>query len=320
MGADPNRIAGQEFVTPPEFRSLRLADNEAGRVGGARLELVQRDGQTYLAQCYQQIPLRVAPLFHLPGEEAALLYLQNPTAGLLDGDGQLVQLTVRAGCRALVVGQSATRLHPCLAGFATQQWHINVETGAVLVVLPGPTMPFKDCRYYQHVEVELADGATFLWGDIGLPGRYARGNESERFQFTSLIQQLAVRRSGQLVFRDRFCWQGPWTGEQQAWHVAEGTAWGSLFATGTITEGAQPPSGLSVTRARFTTAHADSCFRCIGPAEEVTNDVVQAALAVASAGSGVAASRAWFSEGSLAPTHWFRAVETKRLVRAADGR
>jgi urease accessory protein len=317
MGAEPNRITGQEFVTPPEFRSLRLAGNEAGRIGGARLELAQRDGRTCLGQCYQQVPLRVAPLFHIPGEEAALLYLQNPTAGLLDGDGQLVQLTVRSGCRALIVGQSATRLHPCLEGFATQQWHINVEAGAVLVVLPGPTIPFKDCRYYQHVEVDLAAGAAFIWGDIGLPGRYARGSNSERFQFASLIQQLMVRQSGRLIFRDRFRWQGPWTAEQ-AWHVGNGTAWASLFALGTIAEGALPPSRWSVTRAQFTTAHADSCLRWIGPAEEVTTEVVQASLAVASAGSSVAAPKTWFSQSSLAPTHWFRAVETKNLVRAAD--
>ena len=49
-----------------------------------------------------------------------LLYLLNPTAGLFDGDGQLVSIDAHAGTRAVVVGQSATRIHPALRGFSTQ--------------------------------------------------------------------------------------------------------------------------------------------------------------------------------------------------------
>lgn len=307
MGAESNRITAQEFVTPPEFRSLRLAGSEAGRIGGARLELAHREGRTCLARCYQQVPLRVAPLLAIPDEEVVLLYFQNPTAGLLDGDGQLVQLTVRSGCRALLVGQSATRLHPCLHGYATQQWHIEVEDDAVLVVLPGPTIPFKDCRYYQQVEVNLAERARFAWGDIGLPGRYARGSASERFQFTSLIQYLAIRRAGALVFRDRFCWQGPWADEQTAWHTADGTAWGSLFATGPLAEATASLTSPAGAQARFTTAHADSCFRWVGPAEKVTADLVRTALGFMTAGQAraKAAPGDWLTGGHLAPTHWF---------------
>src|SRR5690348_5571862 len=135
MGAEPTRITAADFVIPPEFRGLSLAANEAGRIGGLRLELVTHDGEARLGPCYQQVPLRVMPLFHFPGAQPALLYVLNPTAGLLDGDGHLIELTARAGTRALVVGQSATRIHPCHRGFATQQWVVRVEAGATLVVL-----------------------------------------------------------------------------------------------------------------------------------------------------------------------------------------
>src|SRR5262245_21778698 len=134
------RITAADFVTPPEFRGLSLSAHEAGRVGGMRLELVVGERGTGLGSCYQQVPLRVLPPSRLGGERPALLYLLNPTAGLLDGDGQLVTLSARAGTRAVVVGQSATRIHPCPVGFATQQWHIRVEAGAALVVLPGPSI------------------------------------------------------------------------------------------------------------------------------------------------------------------------------------
>ena len=46
-----------------------------------------------------------------------------------------------AGTRAVVTGQSATRIHPALASYATQQWAVDVEDDACLVVLPGPGDP-----------------------------------------------------------------------------------------------------------------------------------------------------------------------------------
>jgi urease accessory protein len=213
-------------VTPPEFRGLRLSASEAGRVGGLRLELVARGGTTGLGACYQQVPLRVLPPFRLADGRPVLLYLLNPTAGLLDGDGQLVYLTARAGTRAVVVGQSATRIHPCPDGFATQQWAIRVEAGAALAVLPGPSIPFAGCRYYQRAEVDLEEGAAFAWGDVGLAGRYARGPASERFRFAALVQEFHVRRGGRLVFRDRFAWRGPWDEATAAWHFGGNSAWG----------------------------------------------------------------------------------------------
>ena len=297
MGADAARITAADFVTPPEFRGLRLSANEAGRIGGVRLELLDGAGGTTLGSCYQQVPLRVLPPFRFARRSPALLYLLNPTAGLLDGDGQLVHLTARAGTRAVVVGQSATRIHPCPTGFATQQWHVQVEAGAALVVLPGPSIPFAGCRYYQRVMVDLDEGANFVWGDIGLAGRYARGAASERFRFETLVQECQVRRAGPLVFRDRFCWRGPWDDASAAWHFGRGTAWGSLFATG-------PATGTS--GARFTTAAGDTCVRWVGAGEQVTRDVVGAALQLAARLAGGQVEDWTFHDG-LAPVHWFAA-------------
>ena len=87
------------------------------------------------------------PPFDLDDEPAALLYLINLTAGLLDGDGHLIELIARAGTRAVVTGQAATRVHPAVASFCTQQWAVEVEDDACLVVLPGPTIPYRGSRY-----------------------------------------------------------------------------------------------------------------------------------------------------------------------------
>jgi len=113
----------------------------------------------------------------------------------MDGDGQRVELRAGPGSRAVVVGQSATRIHPAVHGLCTQQWQVHVARGAVLVVLPGPAIPFQGRRYYQRVEVDLEDGAGLIWGDVWLSGRYARGRQSERFRFEVLRQDFLIRRA-----------------------------------------------------------------------------------------------------------------------------
>ncbi len=156
MGSRAVRITRDELVTPPEFRGLHPTGHQAARVGGARIELVRVGDETRLGTCYQQVPVRLMPPFVLDSEPASLLYLINLTAGLMDGDGHCVEITARAGTQAVVTGQSATRIHPAVASYATQQWTIEVEDDACLVVLPGPAIPFRGSRYYQRGRVELA--------------------------------------------------------------------------------------------------------------------------------------------------------------------
>lgn len=297
---DASRIRAAEFLTPPELRAYRLAAEESGRVGGVRLELLADAAGTRLGSCYQQVPLKVLPPFRFAGEQPSLLYLLNPTAGLMDGDGQLIDISARTGSRALVVGQSATRIHPTPNGFSTQQWRIRVEDGALLMVLPGPAIPFRGCRYYQRVSVELAENAHFIWGDIWLPGRYARGDESERFQFELMVLELAIRRSDRRILRDRFCWHGPWQEREAGWYFGNADACASVFVTGSVPEALLPDAGEW---ALFPTAWGDTCVRGRGTSAEVTAGVVK--MAVAAAAARIGAKPDWIERGDLAPSHWF---------------
>jgi urease accessory protein len=288
-------------VTPPEFGSYPLAADGAGRIGGVRLELASDGAHTRLGRCYQQVPLRLLPPFRFGSEQPTLLYLLNPTAGLLDGDAQLVQLSARPGTRAVVVGQSATRIHPSWQGYCTQQWHIDVGAGAVLVVLPGPATPFPGCRYRQHVTIDLAADAGLVWGDIWLAGRYARGQISEQFRFDTIVQELTVRRQGRLVYRDRFCWRGPWDRATATWHFGEDIACGSFFVAGPGSQ-AMPASGCVY----LATAAGDTCLRWLGNSECVTGSLVNTALHVAALVAGQPPGRAWpLGTNALGPNHWF---------------
>jgi len=230
----------------------------------------------------------------------------------MDGDAQLVHIDAGARTRTVVVGQSATRIHPCLRGFSTQQWHIRVAAGAVLVVLPGPTIPFQGCRYYQRVDIAVEPDAGLVWGDIWLAGRYARGDPSEQFQFASLIQDLTVRRDDCLVFRDRFCWQGPWDRATAEWHFGTGPACGSLFVTGPVREQELAAAGTTAL-ALFPTAKGDTCVRWSGASESVTTCVVRSALHLGASLAGNPPDMPWLRPGNdLGPNHWFAVTTSSR--------
>ncbi len=315
MGPRAIRVTSEDFLIPPEYRGYRLAERSAGQVGGVRLGLVESGGRTVLGSCYQQVPLRVLPPFHFGDEPAALLYLLNPTAGLMDGDGHLIEIEAKAGACAVVTGQSATRVHPAVSSFATQQWRIRAAAGARLVVLPGPNIPYKGCRFHQRVRIDLEGDAQLIWADIWTPGRYERlGDLAEHYQFERIIQELEVHHDGVLVYRDRFDWQGPWDRETAAWYVGGGpnAASAGLFVTSEVAQaGSRSEPGLghelaSLRRAILTLDAGKTLIRWCGPAPELIAAVVREALGLAAGWTAEASSRPWLIGGHhLNPSHWF---------------
>jgi urease accessory protein len=245
------------------------------------------------------------PPFAVDDEPAALLYLITLTAGLLDGDGQLIELIARAGTRAVVTGQAATRIHPAVGSFASQQWDVTVEEDALLVALPGPAIPYRGSRYFQRGRVELSPNARVIWGDIWLAGRYERGAASERFEFDRIVQDFEVRRSGRLLYRDRFRWDGPWSPSEVDWHFGGELATATLYASGPLPASLrQPAPGLR--RAVFPIDAGGGCIRWCGPPAIVTEALVSTALHLAAEWTDGPGSPPWLLESSgLAPNHWF---------------
>lgn len=245
------------------------------------------------------------PPFVFDGESASLLYLINLTAGLLDGDGHLIDVVARSGTRALISGQSATRVHPAVSGFASQQWLVEVEEEACLVVLPGPVIPYKGSRYFQRGRVNLAPSARLIWGDIWLPGRYQRAELSELFQFERIVQDFEVRRAGRLIFRDRFRWDGPWSSRDAEWYFGKNLAAASLFVTGPVAE-VLPVDTPGLHRSFFPLDCGDACIRWCGEPSAVTADLVKVALGLAGHWTGGMEAPPWLiASKNLAPNHWF---------------
>ena len=299
------RISASDFVIPPDLQRWPLAADGAGRIGGVRLELAAGPLGARLRRLLSADAVaRAAALSTSAPDQPALLYLLNPTAGLMDGDGQLIELRTEPGA-ARRCGRASRRrgyIRPSLAS-ALNNGASTLPLARCLVVLPGPAIPFRGVpllsarRGRSGRRRRAYSGATFGWRGVTLAVRRRSG-----FALLRCGRILSCAAQGRLVFRDHFDWRGPWDESAAAWHFGDANACGSLFHTGQVKE---VPSGADevLDGASFTTAAGDACFRWRGPSEAVTAAVVQTALHLAA--KIVGSTKSWLSGPELAPCHWF---------------
>lgn len=169
------------------------------RTGVLHLHFGQRGGRTVLLRDTQKAPLMIVRPFELPCG-TLMVFIVNPTGGVLGGDHSEVRVRVDPGARALVLTQSATRVQPSPSGeAATQDVTLEVATGGRLEVYPERTIPFAGSAFRQTVRAELGEGA-----ELGLTETLASGRvrSGERLAFREYASRVEVWRAGRRVFLD----------------------------------------------------------------------------------------------------------------------
>ena len=118
----------------------------------------------------------------------------------MGGDRVSLALDVESGAQAVVVAQSATKLHAMDDGAGAEQVvRVRIAAGASLELHPGLTIPFARSAYRQRIEVDLAPGARFVLVERWASGRVARG---ERHAYRRAESRLQVRVAGRLCYAD----------------------------------------------------------------------------------------------------------------------
>ena len=191
--------------------------NKFGRTSELRLEARARGGATQLGELYFTMPLKVMRPFPLErtelvgsargasGREAladpAQVMLMSTSAGLMEGDEQLIDLTVRTGAALQMTSQSFDKVHRMRPeGVARRTTHLAVEPGAYLDYRPQPLIPFAGSAFEAATTVELADVTSGLvFEEVLSCGRVARG---ERFGYRSYQNRVSVRVGGVPVYHD----------------------------------------------------------------------------------------------------------------------
>jgi urease accessory protein len=154
-------------------------------------------GRTFLADSFQEAPLKVVRTFTL-ADGTALAHLHNVSGGLLGGDRLAMQVNLASDTKVQLTTTGATRIYRNREGFSatTQCNEVSVGEGALLEYLPDATIPFAGARYLQRTSIELAAGAGMFWWEILAPGREARG---ELFEYEEFRMRTRVSALGQTI-------------------------------------------------------------------------------------------------------------------------
>ncbi|WP_288403955.1 urease accessory protein UreD [uncultured Deinococcus sp.] len=170
------------------------------RTGELHLHFARRGGRTALLRDRQKAPLMVVRPFELPCG-TLMVFIVNPTGGVLGGDHSEIRVEVEPGARALVLTQSAARVQPSPDGAAaTQDLRFRVAAGARLEYYPERTLPFAGSRLRQTLRAELEPGA-----ELGLSETLASGrvHSGERLRFAEYDSRTEVWQGGRRVYLDR---------------------------------------------------------------------------------------------------------------------
>lgn len=170
------------------------------RTGLLELHFAVCQGKTILQRDTQKAPLMIIRPFELPCG-TLMVFIVNPTGGVLGGDESQIKLTVESGARVLVLTQSATRVQPSHLGVAAVQ-HIEakVQSGGRLEFYPERTIPFAESKFHQYTQIELDQGA-----ELGLTETLATGrvHSGECLAFKEYRSRIEVWQAGQRVFLDQ---------------------------------------------------------------------------------------------------------------------
>ena len=125
----------------------------------------------------------------------------NTSGGIAGGDTLDSAFTMGSGARATIASQAAERFYRALPGslVSNVQTRINLADGAAAEWLPQETILFDRCALRRHLQVELAETASFLGIESLVFGRTAMGEVVEQ---ASLRDAIDVRRNGRLLLHD----------------------------------------------------------------------------------------------------------------------
>ncbi|MFB9993686.1 urease accessory protein UreD [Deinococcus oregonensis] len=169
------------------------------RTGILHLRFENQRGKTVLTRDVQKAPLMVIRPFELPCG-TLMVFVVNPTGGVLGGDHSEIVAEVGAGARALILTQSATRLQPSPSGaVATQDIRFTVAAGGRLEYYPERTLPFAGSAFYQTLRADLEDGAELGLTETLASGRVQMG---ERLAFADYRSRVELWRGEKRLYRD----------------------------------------------------------------------------------------------------------------------
>ena len=118
-------------------------------------------------------PLRVLQSLYPEGDVICHNVLVHPPGGLVGGDTLTIDITASGSAHGLLTTPGATRFYRCAAERACQHTQISLADQARLEWLPLEAIAYNQCQAENHLVLKLARQAELIGWDItafGLPG------------------------------------------------------------------------------------------------------------------------------------------------------
>ncbi len=173
-----------------------------GQNGTIDIELqVNEDSKTYIKSLLSKAPFLIQKAIYPDTDfpNFAHIYIMSSSGGILQGDEQKIDVMMGVNSAARITTQSATKIYKMDGGYASQYINIHNQEGSYLEFIPHQIIPYKSSRFYQEVNLEVADSAILIYSEIISAGRIASG---EKFDFDLCFLRTSARRNGKMLFTD----------------------------------------------------------------------------------------------------------------------
>jgi urease accessory protein len=146
------------------------------------------------------------------GHEAILI---NTSGGLAGGDTVNIKAEVGAGAKLSLTSQAAERVYRTLGPAADVRVSLSAGKDSTLLWLPQESIFFEASALARSMEVDLAEGATFLAVEPMVFGRTEMG---ERINRVSVADRWNIRCDGRLIHAEAFKLGPNWSNSQASFN------------------------------------------------------------------------------------------------------
>ena len=157
--------------------------NSFGKDSELHIKTRVSNGTTILEDSFFTAPYKVAKPFFNHDRNLMNIVVMSASAGIMEGDCYRVNVSLGAGSRVALLGQSYNKIHRMGDGKATQMNRFFLEAGAFFDYAPKPTIPFAGSSFVSATECRMENGSAYLFW-------HADGKKAENVSDSSPIKTV----------------------------------------------------------------------------------------------------------------------------------
>ena len=192
------------------------------------VEVSRVGGRSRLTSCLAVAPLKILS----PKVEAdySTAVLSSYGGGLVAGDCARLRVCCGREAKLFLGTQAFTKVYKAIdSRVAQQELAGHIESGACVVSLPDPVVPYADSAFVQEQVWHLIAGASLVLLDGGTAGRGERG---EQFHYSSYTSNISIYLESELVLAERLRLQPKQQAPDRVGTFGQYTAFANAFIVG----------------------------------------------------------------------------------------